>query len=248
MIIKGVIFMTDRNYIRLPLEGITNCRDLGGYAALNQSITEWHKLLRSSDLSLMTEPDKEMLYNYGVRTVIDLRSDTELKNSPNPLNGYKDMDFYHVNLLNVTAAGKENFKDLDLENDLVLSMIYTGLIKEKEQLGKVLQIILNSSGGVLYHCSAGKDRTGVVSMLLMGLLGVDKLDILANYEVSYTYIQSNLNEMLSAYPLNILKSDPIDISAAYDSIIENYGSFYKYFELLGFSENILKNFIDSVSY
>lgn len=158
------------------------------------------------------------------------------------------MDFYHVNLLNVSAAGKENFKDLDLENDPVLSMIYTGLIKEKEQLGKVLQIILNSSGGVLYHCSAGKDRTGVVSMLLMGLLGVDKLDILANYEVSYTYIQSNLNEMQSAYPLNILKSDPIDISAAYNSIIENYGSFYKYFESLGFSENILKNFIDSVTY
>ena len=54
--------------------------------------------------------------------------------------------------------------------------------------------------------------------------------------------------MLSAYSLNILKSDPIDISAAYDSIIENYGSFYKYFESLGFSENILKNFIDSVTY
>lgn len=238
--------MKVRNYIRLPLTNVSNCRDLGGYAALDNSVTKWRRFLRSSDLTSAEANDKELIYDYGVRTVIDLRSQREIDSNPNPFVNYKDVQYYHVNLLNIEGIDKSRYENID--TDSFLSTVYVGLLKEQTQVKEVLSIILNSTDGVLYHCSAGKDRTGVISMLLLGLMGVSRQDILTNYEVSYTYINETLNEELSNYPLNILKSDPQNINTAYEYIIDNYGAFTNYYKELGFSENILKNFINSVTY
>lgn len=72
---------------------------------------------------------------------------------------------------------------------------------------------------VLYHYSAGKDRTKLVSLLLLGLAGVEKHDIVSNYEISFTNMESKIGENLSKYPLNVIESHPQNIKMAYDYLM-----------------------------
>ena len=81
-------------------------------------------------------------------------------------------------------------------------------------------------GGIVFHCSAGKDRTSVLAMLLLGLIGAERKDIISNYEVSYTNLETfhkNTKLDLKAYkvPEEFLYSNSEYIEFAYDFLIEN---------------------------
>ena len=76
-----------------------NVRDLGGYETQEGYYTKSHKYVRSTCPSGISDDLKEQFYQYGIRTVIDLRSDYELVHQPHSLKGYKDIEYYHINLL-----------------------------------------------------------------------------------------------------------------------------------------------------
>ena len=83
----------------LHIGKMTNVRDLGGYETQEGYYTKSHKFVRSTCPSGISEDLKEKFYDYGIRTVIDLRSDYELVHQPHSLKDYKDMEYYHINLL-----------------------------------------------------------------------------------------------------------------------------------------------------
>ena len=62
------------------------------------------------------------------------------------------------------------------------------LLENKTAIKETFEILAEAKGCTIFHCTAGKDRTGIIAMLILGLSGVSRKDIIANYEVTYTYI------------------------------------------------------------
>ena len=118
---------------------------------------------------------------------------------------------------------------------------YVKLVEYKEMLYKIFHFILdNIDGCLLFHCQAGKDRTGVLAMILMGLAGVSKEDIVANYEVTHTYLKENVKLRLEDGLEELEFSKPQWIEKAYDHIIEHYGSFKVYLMAVGLTKKEIK--------
>lgn len=239
--------ITKQHVARLPLEGITNCRELGGYAADEMNVTKWHNLLRSNTFANATEDDLQYLLDYGVNTIIDLRTKAETKKNPNPASEHPDFNYINVDLIGQGDDGLMSFDydDVDLD-EMSLGRSYVNMITTNDRLKQVFDVMLAEleHGGALFHCTAGKDRTGVVAMLSLGLAGVTKQDIVANYQVTHTYIENQISDFsdygLDEGALNKMHhlgaSNPANITLAYDTVIEEFGSFNGYFENLGYSD------------
>lgn len=177
-----------KHYIRLPLEGTANTRDLGGYSTKDGHSTPWHAFIRSDDVCDLTESDKTFLKEYGLKTVIDLRSAPELDQRPNPFSHDPQIVYHNVSLF-------ENASPTVLKSapkDFLKSMYVEMLEDHKEQVKAIFEAIaVAPQGTILFHCAAGKDRTGIIAMLLMGLVKVPNRDIVSNYEVSFTNLKRN---------------------------------------------------------
>lgn len=118
---------------------------------------------------------------------------------------------------------------------------YIKLVEYKEMICKIFHFILdNLDGCILFHCQAGKDRTGVLAMILMGLAGVSKEDIIANYEVTHTYLKENVKLRLDDGLEELEFSRPEWIENAYDHILEHYGSFKVYLMAAGLTKKEIK--------
>lgn len=176
------------HYVRLPLEGTTNTRDLGGYSTKDGYSTKWQVFLRSDELVLISDQDKKFLEDYGLKTIIDLRSAMELSARPNPYLNHEQIQYHNVSLFE--KADPKSLATLTL--DSLGGMYVEMLINHKNQIKTVMEIIAEApEGSILFHCAAGKDRTGVIAMLLLGLAKVRNRDIVSNYEVSHTNLKRN---------------------------------------------------------
>lgn len=176
------------HYIRLPLKGTANTRDLGGYPTKDGHITKWQVFVRSDDLYDLTESDKHFLKGYGLSTIIDLRSTPELQVRPNPYAQDPAVDYHNVSLFENASPSVLSKAPQDL-----LKSMYIEMLEEHQiQIKSIFETIATAKPGlVLFHCAAGKDRTGVIAMLLMGLVKVPNRDIVSNYEVSFTNLRRN---------------------------------------------------------
>lgn len=224
------------NYARLPLKKAYNVRDLGGYAADNRKPTKFHAFLRTDNLEHLTPEDIQFLKDYGVTAAIDLRGESESIEHPNPLKFEKDVNFINIpfivdGIMDVRKAAVPGFH---------VPGFYQDLIDSHEKVYEIMSFILKQKGCVLYHCMAGKDRTGVVSMLLLGICGVSKEDIIANYQVTRTYLKENVELKLPDELMNLNYSEPDWMEETYDYLINKYGSFEEYFLTVGFSKKAIK--------
>lgn len=240
---------TLKTFVRLPLEQVTNCRDLGGYATLDGQMTQWQRFLRSSGLHLMTDSDIQNLKNFGLKTVIDLRSPAELANEPNPFASQDEVTYINVNLIGEEEVGKSiNDKLEDAQVNInFMGNRYVDMLANTNSIKAIFDAILNAEDGtILYHCTAGKDRTGIVSALLLGLVEVDMRDIVSNYEVSFTNIEAEImNKVIDTkYPLNVMQSNPGNMKVMLQYLLDEYGSVASYFEHIGFTTEevqVIKN-------
>jgi protein-tyrosine phosphatase len=169
------------------LEGACNTRELGGYATSNGRKTAWGRFLRSDSTARMTAKDKTLLKSWGLRTVIDLRDEWECKANPNGFLGDLRVKIRH-NPISDPASG-ESFDWLNSGN--TISDIYISMLeKSKDWLCGVLTAVATApEGGVLFHCFAGKDRTGVIAACLLKLAGVSDDDVAADYMLTQVYLR-----------------------------------------------------------
>lgn len=224
------------HWVRLPLEGIENCRELGGYPTKVGEQVKWRTFLRSSDMSRATEKDIEFLKEYGVKTIIDLRGEDETIAFPNPLAEEDFCEYYHIPLFT------QPLSDLNLPKEINMGDFYVMLLEETTTLGKVFETIAQAeSGSVVFHCMAGKDRTGVLAMLLLGIAGVEKKDIISNYEVTYSNLESfhKPGILPEGVPEVFLYSKREYLEQAYDYLIEKYGGFEEYLLQKGISKEVI---------
>lgn len=221
-------------YIRLPLKGSYNTRDLGGYPTYDGNATRFNQFLRSDEVGYLSEEDIMFLKEYGVKTVIDLRTKDELEQIPNPFENEPLIKFHHISLISQKMIQEmtEKFNTVSMD----INYINT-LELEKRSIAKVLKAIHESEEGcILFHCSAGKDRTGLIAMLLLGIAGVDHQDIITNYEPSFANISHNprVKKMIMRDVPSMMLSNYTFMQKTLKHIDYKYGSIKDYVKSLGF--------------
>jgi protein-tyrosine phosphatase len=174
-----------RSYRRiLPLEGGSNFRDLGGYPTADGRTVKRGMLFRSGAMTGLTEADMAYLEQFNFRTVVDLRSSEELELYPNRWVTAQDIDYrYHdysmVALMKQAAGSGESPAAGDYSG---MYLYMTDLLKP--QLSLYFDALLSQQVPVVVNCSAGQDRTGVASALLLSALGVERQLIVEDYLLS----------------------------------------------------------------
>lgn len=209
----------NRSWLRLPLEGAHNVRELGGLPAAGGEQTGWHRFLRADQLQHLSASDRNKLYTYGVRTVIDLRSGDEVRKHPDSPEFLAVVDYHHVPFIKDDLSPEGQNRGSGRIPDL--AHLYLVLLEQKEVIKLLFELIGNAREGcILFHCMAGKDRTGILSLLLLMLAGADKQDCLTNYMQSYVNLSRDEEFMkLSESGFHrLVRSDPETMAAAYDAV------------------------------
>ncbi len=222
----------------LKVESMTNIRDLGGYETQAGYYTKSHKFIRSTNPAKLTDDEKIYLYNYGIRVQIDLRSDFEVEQQPSSLINYRDIEYYNVNLM---KAKDLNILPKEIANYQDLAGFYIFMLEaNKEQFKEVFEIFYNHPyDAIMFNCSAGKDRTGVIAALLLDLAGCHEYDIVKDY--------SELEKLIDAKNHAFLESEPRMMMKFFDYLRGHYGSAKEYLVNCGMDEEkiieVMENFI-----
>lgn len=169
---------------RLTWDGCDNVRDLGGLKTIDGRVTRWGALVRSDHPARLTAAGWSALGEHGIRTIITLATDGNPEDVP-------DASPRPSDLVTIRCA-VEDLSDTEfvqqwVTTDLWCTPLYYGdaLRRWPERHVAVIEAVARAEpGGVLIHCRRGNDRTGIVTLLLLALVGVAPEEILADYELS----------------------------------------------------------------
>jgi protein-tyrosine phosphatase len=177
----------------VPLEGALNFRDLGGYAAADGGRLRAGQVYRADGLATLTDGDLERLRALGLRTVIDFRRTDERDEAPTIVWDH-GMELLH---LGVDAAGDERQDFMaqvlagTMTGDPVDEMvdIYGSILEDFADRFAVLfeHLARDERRPAVFHCTAGKDRTGIAAMLVLAAVGVDRDTIVHDYGLTHRY-------------------------------------------------------------
>lgn len=268
---------------RLLLKNLFNARDLGGYPTADGKVTKFGVFVRSEAPCELPQEDINALRDYGVTLSIDLRGTGERSSRPSSLNGAEGMEYIEKPLFNEAAI----FDDKDREASRPggpggpggpgapggpggpppmpmgkdgpdWGEQYKSMAEESRQWAiETLQLAADCQGALLYHCTTGKDRTGLMTCYLLSICGVSKADIAADYCVSQVYLEPVFAKMRSgqldigAPPQGAEDSAPQGMGDSFfktpaeamltliNYLEEKYGGVVEYLRLIGISEEVM---------
>jgi len=220
----------------IKLQGATNVRDLGGYATKDGHHVKWNMLYRSADIRKLTQADLDTLQQRNITTVVDFRGTSESQAAPDKLN-------LNTDYILCPAGSDENMKDwakklvgLQSGGDSMMKVFYANTeflaARYKPFFQKLLTLPNNKA--LLFHCTAGKDRTGIGAALLLYALGVPNQTIMEDYLASNIYRKASNEKMVQqmVQQAHINEQVATDIAsvkqeylqATYTALIKQYGS------------------------
>jgi protein-tyrosine phosphatase len=164
----------------LPLVGASNFRDLGGYPTTSGRPTCWGRLFRSDTLHELTEADVAVLRDLGLKTVIDLRTTVELQQTGRGLMDAEAARFVHLSVID-KDAGESRGIPAPIDDDLSKRYLWYLDIGRDALVGALTAMGEEANYPMVFHCAAGKDRTGVLSALVLEIAGVDRDTIVEDY-------------------------------------------------------------------
>lgn len=221
----------------LAVAGTFNIRDLGGYPHASGE-TSWRRLLRADGLHRLDEAGMAALTDAGVTTVIDLRRDHELESHPNPFSANPAVAYHNVSL----------FDQLDpkaMVADVLGDLYLQALTTRQAAIAQILTLIADAPEGVvMFHCTAGKDRTGLVAMLMLSLAGVEQAIILEDYARTGEMIAPMIDEILADATARgvdieafrpLLACNPDTMAATLAHLAEHHGTVEAYLAAIGLS-------------
>jgi len=234
----------------LPLQGATNFRDLGGYRTTDGKTVKWGRLFRSDELAGLTQADISFLQKSGLKTIIDYRTDDEVKQKPDPAiqgvtyvrNPVFGQSGSGTDIFSYMAAGE--FDKMGKPGD-VLVAANRDMVDHPEAYAKLFDMMLDpAAAAFVQHCTAGKDRTGLGSALMLLALGVPKetvvQDFLLSNQYRETYNQAAVDAMVKQFNLTdknaieiiqaLMDVRPEYINAAFDEMAKKYGSIQGFLE------------------
>ncbi len=186
----------------LEFEGCVNFRDLGGYATTDGHTTAWRRLFRADGLHRLTTVDRAQLIDLGLATVIDLRTvDESSERGRFPVEDVP-VRYTALPVLDVLPAPNEmpSWRESSYVAARYMEMVSNGAGSLTGALD-----VLAAPGALpaVFHCSAGKDRTGVLSALVLAFLGVPDETIVADYALSGEAMGHLLERLKAEYPDNV---------------------------------------------
>lgn len=168
----------------LPLRQGSNFRDLGGYPAADGRHVRWGLLYRSGASAMLDGADLAQIRTLGLRTLVDLRSDEERVLAPTKIDGVPYLAIGYSMAALIPSAGQG--KPLPSNGGALYRAFPTMLAPH---LRLLFATLLRREGPVEYNCSAGQDRTGFASAMILSALGVPRATILQDYDLSTRYRQ-----------------------------------------------------------
>ena len=226
----------------VEFEGILNFRDLGGYAVDDGRQVAWRHVFRSGGLWDATPADVLRLRKeIGLRSVLDLRDKKEIESrSCRPATA----GMTYVNIPLSTDSG--NIGAVELVRSLGdIGKAYLLNMQDKSygrRLVECLQVIAEADHPLVFHCSAGKDRTGVLAACLLSVLGVDSGDIITDYMLTEPYMTRHIERMsrdpddatfLKSLPAFIFRASAASMELFLSTMKQNYGSIRDYLLMHG---------------
>ena len=185
--------------IRLPLKSYHNVRDIGGYAGHGGKAVRFGRFYRASEPCGIDPADIQTLLDLPICTFIDLRSELEATRRPSAFSGLPGICTCNFSLLKPKPGSKKGVEDFirDLSafslGEVYIHMLETSGMEIAGVLGAMAE---ETRGACLYHCTHGKDRTGLITMLLYKLAGVADEDIIASYQVSFSYLRPLVDPLM----------------------------------------------------
>lgn len=213
---------------RFLLSNTFNTRDLGGYNIDCGRVTAYKAFLRSDVPIQVSDEDIELLLLNNITTIVDLRSDDEAQNRPCALRNHGKFQYYNCKIYG-DGYIPESVEEVPIS--------YFNMVDEQKTILNIMRVFVKAKGGVLYHCAAGKDRTGVISALLLLLAGVSKTDIAADYQISQVYLDSILQQFSKRknVDINIITPQIEYMDKFLDMFQKKYNSVEEYFSKIGLS-------------
>jgi len=236
----------DARYV--SLDGPLNFRDLGGLQTIDGRTVKWGTLYRSDKLSELSANDLDTLKQRKIRYVVDFRSPAEQEEEPDNFGDLNEISYHHLPLYtkDVPVSWLERIVAMMSADDMgeVLVKSNRALIRDStDEYRAWFDLLLNEDNTpMIFHCSGGKDRTGLATALLLTALGVPRDTIFEDYLATNDFVEESVNETLdkiSFYSLGLI--DPQDVrpvmmvdrkylTAAFETIDELYGNMDVYLQ------------------
>lgn len=245
---------------KIQLEGVYNTRDLGGFKSLNEKKIRPHKLIRSGELYNLSDNDKKILLNeYELKTIIDFRTKTERTEKPDPILSGVNVVINPILEEKTLGITKENNSQTDSNSMLLeyidksdfngekyMMNIYRSIICDEfslKQYKKFFDILLNTNdGSILWHCSAGKDRVGVGTALLLSALDVPKELIIEDYLMVNEFTKKQIDSLVNIISSKVKNITDIAHIQALFAVKENYIN--SVFDTIESNFGSMKNFLE----
>ena len=227
---------------RLPLEGLYNARDLGGYATADGGVTRFGVFVRCEAPCGLPESTIRALEAYGIRGAVDLRSLAESQLRPSDLRSA--MACYSC----PQGGDAETFNSSAYVD---WKAVYIQRAEDNRPwVRRTLELAAVQEGGLLYHCTTGKDRTGLVACFLLSVAGVSREDIAADYCVSEIYLQPVFDAMRRGalpfrpgdgmqYDDSVFHTPASAMFGLLDYLQDHYGSVEAYLRTAGVTGSVM---------
>lgn len=191
----------------LPFEQCENFRELGGYTGFGGKTVKYGVFYRTGALALVRTPhDKALLQSLGIRTVIDFRSETERAQQPDPVP--EGAQYFAYSAMREMDGGEKSFDLQQIFADglhgiqrmlEMVSQSYVTMPFGNPAYRALFKQIRAGQTPILFHCTAGKDRTGVAAALILRALGVSDADILHDYDLTNSCRKASHAQFLQQY-------------------------------------------------
>ena len=238
------------NARHVAMEGLFNVRDLGGYATVDGRTTRWRTLYRADGLNRAGEGDVERLLALGLRTVLDLRTHGEIEERGRFAADHVTLAYHHLPVLRDTW---DRWVDVapDVDPVAFLAQRYEEMLDDgAAALAGALEVLADAEAyPAVFHCAAGKDRTGVLAAVVLGLLGVDDDTIATDYGLSKAamaslvdWVRANVPEALDTMtdqPPAFLDAPPRAMHEVLQVVRTRFGSMAGYVGAIGVDDDVV---------
>lgn len=251
-----------------PLQGVSNFRDLGGYIGKDGRKVKWGMLYRSAELSELTEWDMRDMEALGIRTICDLRDEDEILTMPTP--AFPAISNVRVPLIPANSGpvvrqaydledvAKSAQKALFGQPDQLLVHLNQAMVQSTAAIKTIFELLLQEDGTpFLFHCTAGKDRTGLIAALILITLGVPRDTIMEDYLLTNQYLDTvkiaakskakmeGQGEVPKEVMKAVMEARPEYLNAALDDILNQYGDVEHYLiQAVGLTEESIAKLQD----
>ncbi|WP_200837088.1 tyrosine-protein phosphatase [Dyadobacter sp. 3J3] len=242
---KDTVTISNRH---IYFKNVINFRDIGGIKTLEGKTIRWGKIFRSDNLAGLKKSEFPKFNDLHIQTVYDLRTTNEIKGKEDHLP--ENVNYVHFSTVKDNGDLLAQLKskvingEISEEKSIELTLeLYRGCVSENLlTVRNLLQKVLASDEPVLYHCSAGKDRTGMTTALILSILKVDRQTIMDEYLLSNYYRKDKIQNMLGKVKLakvvkrhintkvieNFMKVDERYLNATFEVIDKKYGGMERF--------------------